>query len=184
METWKSIPGYEGIYEASSLGRIRSVPGKVTSNARYSERTWKSRIIKQKHPKSKNRQDERVSLWRDGEPKDHLVSRLVASAFHGVPKERMTVNHINGDWRDNRAENLEWVSLADNIRHGFETGLYSSCQKRMIIIGVDGEMKKFPSMAATDRFLGRSRGYTSLAISRGYRLKSTDGKIYYPSTKG
>lgn len=184
MEIWKDIPGYEGIYEASNLGRIRTAVGKTTSNARYDVRVWKTRIMKQKQTKNGKRDDKRVILWKDGKEKTFLVARLVAMAWLGVPEEGMTVNHINGDHIDNRPENLEWVSLADNIRHGFETGLYSSCQKRMTIIGVDGEMREFPSMAATDRFLGRSRGYTSLAISRGYRLKSSDGNIYYPSTKG
>lgn len=45
MEVWKDIPNYEGLYQASSLGRIRTCENKVTSNARYSTRVWKSRLI-------------------------------------------------------------------------------------------------------------------------------------------
>ena len=111
MEIWKSIPGYEGIYEASSLGRIRSAPGKTTSNARYKNRVWKTRVLKPKHMISRKRKDERVSLWRDGESKDYLVSRLVADAWLGTPGDGMTVNHINGNWKDNRPDNLEWAYL-------------------------------------------------------------------------
>ena len=125
MEEWKDIPGYEGIYQASTQGRIRTCEGKVTSNARYQHRVWKQRIIK---PKScagaKGRHDLRVSLWKDGKQKDWLVSRLVAITWCDGYREGFTVNHKNGDNLDNAVENLEWLSLGDNIRHGFATGLY------------------------------------------------------------
>lgn len=51
-ELWKDIPGYEGLYQASNLGRIRSAPGKTTSSARYKVRVWKVRIIKAKTERS------------------------------------------------------------------------------------------------------------------------------------
>jgi hypothetical protein len=69
-ELWKDIPGYEGLYQASNLGRIRSAPGKTTSSARYKVRVWKVRIIKAKTERrcrnSKGKMDERVELWKNG----------------------------------------------------------------------------------------------------------------------
>lgn len=65
MEIWKDIPGYENLYEASNLGRVRTCEGKITSNARYPIRKWKSRIMKFKTSTNKyGRKDYRVSLWK------------------------------------------------------------------------------------------------------------------------
>ena len=125
MEEWKDIPGYEGLYQASTLGRIRTCEGKVTSSSRFPRRVWKQRVMKQKVSKnSKGRYDCRVELWNGKKHRTWLVSRLVAAAWCDGYREGWTVNHINGDPMDNRAENLEWLSLRDNIRHGFANGLY------------------------------------------------------------
>ena len=125
MEQWRDIPGYEGIYQASDHGQIRTAEGKTTSNARYGVRVWKQRIMKQKIVGGKNgRRDSRIELWKDGEHKTWLVSRLIALAWCDGYQDGWTVNHKNGDHLDNRAENLEWLSHGDNIRHGFANGLY------------------------------------------------------------
>lgn len=177
-EQWKQIPGYEGLYEASSLGRIRSSPGKTTSNARYASRRWKSRVMKEKAIVSKNRKDARISLWKDGIQKDHLVSRLVASAWHGLPEESMTVNHINGDWSDNRPENLEWMTLTENIKDGFRNGFFDSICIKISLSGSDGVFQ-FRSMSEASRYLGRSIGYVSARIKNGYRTAvSSNGSVY------
>lgn len=180
MEKWKPIPGYVGIYEASDLGRIRSVDGKATSNARYDKRVWRGRIMRQKITENKKgRKDARVSLWRDGIEKTHLVSRLVATAWVGTPMEGMTVNHINGNPLDNRPTNLEWVTLSENIRKGFETGLYDSTMKPVTLVSSTGEQTRFPSMAEATRWLGRSCGYVSNTILQGRRtVTATNGNRY------
>ena len=125
MEEWKDIPGYEGLYQASTLGNIRTCEGKVTSSARFSHRVWKQRVLKQKCAKNcKGRIDARIELWKDGEHKTWLVARLIAMTWCKGYADGMTVNHKNGDPIDNRAENLEWLTLKNNIRHGFANGLY------------------------------------------------------------
>ena len=176
MENWKPIPGFEGLYEASDLGRIRSCVGKVTSNARYEKRVWKSRIMRTKCLHNGKRKDKRITLWKDGVSKDFLVARLVASAWLGAPSGKMTVNHKNGDFLDNRPENLEWCSLADNIKHGFATGLYSSIQYGITLIGEDGKAYSFPSQTKASEFLGRNGGYISTVLGRGGKFAtSKDG---------
>lgn len=125
MEEWKDIPGYEGLYQASTLGRIRTCEGKVTKSARFQHRVWKQRIMKPKCTKNKRgRYDCRVDLWKDGSHRTLLVSRLVAITWCNGYREGMTVNHKNGNPLDNSIENLEWLSHGDNIRHGFANGLY------------------------------------------------------------
>lgn len=138
MEQWKMIPGYEGLYEASTHGQIRTAEGKTTSNARYPKRVWKQRVLKQKYAyrKSGHLKDARVCLWKDGKEKTFLVSRLVAMTWCDGYADGLTVNHKDGNPLNNNSDNLEWVSLAENIRHGFKTGLYpQSKTSRQIVTG-------------------------------------------------
>ena len=185
-EQWKPIPGYEGLYDASTWGRIRSAPGKTTSSARSAERHWKTRIMREKRPRSKKRQDGRVSLWKNGEHRDHLVSRLVASAFHGEPSDGMTVNHINGDWMDNRPENLEWVSRQRNITEGFSSGQFDSICCETVLKCEDGSVLRFRSMSEASKFLGRSPAYISNVLKRHRSARDTLGVEYIviPDRKG
>lgn len=127
MVNWRDIPGYEGLYQASNLGQIRTCEGKITSNARYGKRVWKQRIMKQKLCKNaKGRIDARVILWKDGKERTWLVSRLVALTWCDGYADGLTVNHINGNTLDNSAVNLEWITRKANIQHGFKTGLYKN----------------------------------------------------------
>lgn len=126
-EIWKDIPRYNG-YQASNLGKIRT-HNKVTYTKKHGERHWKERILKFKpsNPTKKTKQGTgyRVTLWKNGKPKDFLVARLIATTFlEDLIETKMTVNHKNGDRLDNRVENLEWMTRADNIRYGFEYNQY------------------------------------------------------------
>lgn len=118
METWKNVPGYEGYYEVSDLGRIRSVDRivLVNSNGRTFERKLKGRILKQAF-------DGRgfylqSNLARDGETKMVLVHRVVALAFLDNPNNLPEVNHKDEDKTNNYASNLEWCSHKYNNNYG------------------------------------------------------------------
>lgn len=178
METWKDIPGYSGIYQASNLGNIRSAPNKVTSNAKYAKRIWKTRVLKPKTQKKGGRGDFRVSLWKDGKKKDYLVARLVAMTWCDGYCPDMTVNHIDGNFKNNAASNLEWVTLVDNIKHGILTGLYKNMQKPVKLISDDENETLFPSMAAASRFIGRNPTYVSNSLARGKKIISKSGTVY------
>lgn len=179
-EIWKPIPGYEGLYEASSLGRIRSAPGKTTSSAKFEKRVWKTRIMKFKcATNSHGRNDYRITLWKDGKCKDHLVSRLVAYTWHGIPDGKMTVNHINGNYHDNRPENLEWISLAENIKYGFENGQFDSFMKKTTLISEEGKSLDFRSQSQASLYLGHHAGYISDRLRKNHmHMFSSDGKRY------
>lgn len=181
MEIWKAIPGYEGLYEVSNQGRVRTAEGKTTSSARFAKRVWKQRIMKQKwHERNgqKRQKDARVCLWKDGNEKTYLVARLVAMAFLPMPFDKLTVNHIDGDTTNNNVSNLEWSTIAENNRHGFRTGLFKATQKSVVLTRSDGEEVLFPSMSEADRFMGRRTGYTSLRISRSNYCYDTNGNRY------
>lgn len=162
IEQWKDIPGYEGLYQASTEGRIRTAPGKTTRTDRHGDRHWKTRILKGRGDNI--RTGKRVSLWKDGKCKDWLQARLVALTWAPGFTEGMTVNHINGNRLDNRVCNLEWLTLGDNIRHGFETGLYQKTQKEVTLKSPDGAILFFPSRAEACRYLGVSHSVVSCAI--------------------
>lgn len=103
-EIWKDIDGLEGFYQISSLGRVKSLNYK---------KTGEERILKQ------SISDGRHFICLRG--KTYLIHRLVAIAFIPNPENKDTVNHINCDPSDNRADNLEWMSKHDNIMHYFRS---------------------------------------------------------------
>lgn len=172
MEVWKDIPGFEGLYQASSTGCIRTHKDKTTSSKKFKERHWKQRVLK---TRGKQNSGYRVSLWKDGVVYDRLVARLVATTFLGEPPEGFTVNHKDGNRFNNNIENLEWLSREDNIRHGFRNGLYPTTK---VFIENDEESYEFISMAECDRFLGRYIGYTSECAKKEQTLKATNGNKY------
>lgn len=167
MEQWREISGYEGIYEVSNEGRIRSCLGKTTRTVRHGERHWKQRVLKQKNTRNgKGRTDARVCLWKDGAEKTYLVSRLVAFAWCGGYSKGFTVNHKDGNPLNNYANNLEWVTGADNTRKGFENNQFST-QKKTILVDSSGNEHVFRSMSDASRFLGYNPGYISTLLNRG-----------------
>ena len=172
-EIWKDIPRYEGLYQASNFGRIRSVEGKETFTKHHGIRKWKGKILKNK-TKTPKKEGYKVTLWKDGKNKDWLVARLICTTFHGLQNEnanvneKMTVNHKNGNRFDNTPENLEWLTITQNIRHGFENGLYP--QKSIVIKGNDGIERYFRSLSQASLYLNHGSGYISNAIKKGIKI--------------
>lgn len=118
MEKWKAVPDYEGYYEASSLGRIRSVSRTITVNlnGKQFSRRLKGKVLKQFY-------DGRglylqTILTKDGNARRFLVHRLVASTFLENPFGLAEVNHKDENKYNNCAENLEWCSHKYNNNYG------------------------------------------------------------------
>lgn len=106
MEQWKDIVGFEGIYQISSLGRIKSLPGKDKSVRR-------EKILKQKNKKGYFE----VILWKNSKYSSFRVHRLVATHFINNHDNKPEVNHIDGDRGNNRVENLQWCTSKENSYH-------------------------------------------------------------------
>lgn len=173
-EIWKDVTGYPG-YQVSNLGRIRT-HNKISSNGKHDIRHWKDRIMKPKV--SKKDKCTRVELWKDGKHKTFLLCRLIANEFiDPLIDTEMTVNHKDGNRLNNKAENLEWLTREDNIRHGFRTGLYPT--KGCCLCDSDGNDYFFRSLSEGSRFLGKSNGYLSNCLKKGRIPKDVYGKVYF-----
>lgn len=118
MEQWKAIPGFEGYYEASTLGNIRSVSRKVIIHGASGdyERSLKSKPMTPL-PDGKGYYL-MVELSRDGRSKRYLIHRLVAQTFIENPESLPEVNHKDENKRNNRVDNLEWCTHAYNNNYG------------------------------------------------------------------
>ena len=112
-EIWKDVIRYEGSYQVSNFGRVKSLGAGETWNS-------SSRILKNAIRQSGYSQ---IDLCNDGRKKSYKISRLVAQAFISNPENKPQVNHINGIKNDDRMENLEWVNGKENMQHAWSTGL-------------------------------------------------------------
>ena len=122
-EIWKDIPGYEGCYQASNLGRIKSLERKIEYN-NQEDRILKEKIMKL-NPTSRGYI--RISLCKKGRSRSHFVHRLIVSAFIG--ESNLQVNHIDGVKTNNNIDNLEYVTPQENVSHAVETGLIKNNSK-------------------------------------------------------
>lgn len=114
-EHFLPIPGYEGMYEVSNLGRVRSLDRVITMirGGAPLQRAAYGRIIR---PFATNHGYLSVKLNKPGHRSAHRINRLVLNAFVG-PRPDMVSNHINAIPTDNRLCNLEWVTLKENRMH-------------------------------------------------------------------
>lgn len=169
-EKWKDIAGYEGLYQVSNLGRIKSLSNRSNH---------KNEIIMKEHIVTGYSQ---VVLTKNGKGKNFKVHRLVAFAFIRNPYEFPEVNHINGNKQDNRVSNLEWVTTSQNVNHAFATGLNRARKgaenkrsKTVVQMSLeDAEIQIFHGMREAERKTGISHFEISACCSG----KKTDAGGY------
>lgn len=135
MEEWKDIAGYEGLYQVSNLGNVKSVAR--LHNTKHGGYIQGERIIKAKKTDRLKRNNHsgrteylQVGLCSNGKTKMFLLHRLVALAFIPNPLNKPCVNHKNGNGFDNKVENLEWVTNSENINHAWRTGLMNDSTRK------------------------------------------------------
>lgn len=118
-EIWKDVVGYEGLYQVSNLGKVKSYSRVVRCKGGF--RTQPSKFLSPQTNKKKNFYNF-VRLYKNGISKPFFVHRLVANAFIPNPQNLPQVNHKDGDKRNNIVKNLEWCSASENMRHAFANG--------------------------------------------------------------
>lgn len=173
-EEWRPIPGWEDRYEASTLGRIKSRTTTV-KNCRGANMVYPERLRKPAlHPGGYLS----LSLSRDGIDTTHLVHRLVALTFLGEPEPGQQVNHIDGDKQNNRADNLEWVTQHENMRHAADTGLLAPARgeaagnaklNRRQVREIRALLKTKPVREIAKRFGVSPRAVVSIRTGRTWR---------------
>lgn len=109
-EEWLPVPGYEELYEVSSLGSVRN--SKTQHVMRGCVQRYKGGSLRRS-----------VTLSKGGKSRTVKVHRLVALAFVPNPDNKREVNHINGDPLNNAAANLEWCTGSENMLHAYKNGL-------------------------------------------------------------
>ena len=169
-EVWRDIEGYEGRYQVSSMGRVKSLGRKDRFG-----RVIKERILE---PAVTHNGYLRVGLHVDGKRKMLRVHRLVCEAFHENPDNKSEVNHVNEDKTDNRACNLEWSTRTENCNHGSRNERVAKALSKPIgQFSLDGKLiKVWQSACEARRQTGFDQGYVG-AVARG-KFKQAYGYIW------
>ena len=138
-EEWRDVVGYEGLYQVSDQGRVKSLERKV-KHWRGGERIQKERILK---PATAYNGYLLVPLYAGGKRKKLKVHRLVCQAFHDNPDNKPCVNHIDENKTNNAANNLEWCTYEENNNHGTRNARSAETKSKPVAqYALDGELIK------------------------------------------
>lgn len=172
IEVWKDIDGYDGKYQVSNLGKIRSI------RAREKNRTIILKPMVQKNGYLY------VALWKDNKKKNKLIHRLVALAFVENPNDYPEINHKDENKENNMMDNLEWCEHKTNINYG-------TCKQKISESKInhprhskityqytkDGKLVQvWPSAAEIERQLGYCAHVIGACRSR--KIKSAYGYVW------
>ena len=160
-EQWKDIEGYEGLYQVSNYGEVRSLDRKQTHLINGKERTMS---LKGKVLSKANSADgyHYVALSKNGKLVPHRINRLVAQAFIPNPNNEPQVNHIDEDRKNNHVDNLEWCSAKYNANYGNHRARLINVSSVMLKVTFkDGNYEIYSSRAEASEKLGINKGSIS-----------------------
>lgn len=166
FEEWKDVVGYEGYYQVSNYGRVKSIQRSVWNGKGYFINNGK--ILKQ----AKNKKGYPiVYLSKNAKQKTITVHRLVALAFISNPQNKPQVNHIDGNKKNNNVSNLEWCSNQENQLHAVINKLndhstYKSGKAERPVYKIDAE---------TNEIIAKYNSISEATDAIGYKSKSNIG---------
>jgi hypothetical protein len=160
MEIWKDIKGYEGLYQVSNLGRVKSLGN---------SKSKKEKILK---PFKRGRGYLTVKLFNNNKKKQIFIHRLVAETFIDNPDNLPQVNHKDENKQNNLLDNLEWCTNKDNARYSFSKEILATNinTKEKIIFTSIGEARKLGFNHVSDCCLNKrkqDKGYVFEYIKEG-----------------
>lgn len=179
MEIWKPIQGYEGQYEVSNCGRVKSLErwstDKNGAKRPVHEKTLtlhKSKVTT-RHPRARYH----VELWRCNRRRVPSIHRLVAMYFIPNPEGKPQVNHIDGDPSNNNVANLEWVTSSENNKHAYANNLTTPpCRKPIRgINNITGKIVEFASSGEASRYFNVTAANIRAALKGYGRSKGACG---------
>lgn len=160
-EIWKDIRGYEGRYQISNKGRVKSLERFIKPTGPFQKtKTCREKILKTSIAGQGYRH---VSL----ENKKHLIHRLLAEAFIPNELKYKCVNHKDGNKLNNDLDNLEWCTYKHNTNHAFDTGLVPTNIRIRVTILKTGEVKEFRSKAMARKILRMSERRLNKGLESG-----------------
>ena len=161
-EGWLDIPGFEGYYQASNLGRFRALPRVITRSNGIIEHK-PGRILKNNYYSNGYVQ---LILYVERKRSNFIGHRIIAQMFIDNPENKDTVNHINGIKNDLRVTNLEWCTRSENSLHAHRTGLLKPNPQR----GEKNSRTKLTDLEATEI----RRTYTKGKLNKEVFMKYQD----------
>lgn len=173
-EEWRPIKGYEGFYEVSNLGRVRSLDREIVRNDErkqfYHGITLKNIITKIGYAA--------VFLCKNNKYTLSHIHRVVATAFIPNPQSLPQVNHIDGNKQNNHVDNLEWCTAKQNTIHAFNTGLIKSGAKHHASKLTFEQVQKI-----RNEYIPYDRLHGGVALSKKYGVSpETINKIIHNKT--
>lgn len=136
IEEWRAVVGYEGLYEVSNMGKVKRL------------KVLKPDIVFGY---------ERVTLCVNNKPKHYYLHCLVAKAFISNPENKLFVNHIDNNRKNNTVSNLEWVTQIENINHCIKQGRHAK-----------GEIQGSSNLKNSDIYYIRNSGLPTKELASKY----------------
>lgn len=161
-EEWRNIAGYEGLYQVSNLGRVKSLDRKRRSGA--GEYVQKGRVMS-----ASNDRYYAVTLYKCGKCKKFMIHRLVACTFIPTSNKKLVVNHIDGNRKNNHVNNLEWCTQKQNIAHAISIGIGTIGERNGLSKFTNDEVRELRKMYVP---YDPEFGASALARKHGVPLKT------------
>lgn len=181
-EIWKDIKGYEGLYQVSNLGNVKSMDRFVAqnNNGKMVNTLYKGKQLK----KHKNNKYLNVHLSKNGIGEWKLIHRLVAEAFLEKENDKNIINHIDNNTTNNNIDNLEWTTYKGNMQHASKQGRMhcniknlkkaQESRKKAIIAIKGNEVLRFESATEAEK-AGFNHRHISSCCNKKYGCKTHKG---------